>query len=116
MFDKEYWRKREEEVMERQNKEMKNVYKQLKNGEVTLTSKAKAMAGVWDIPKGTLDEDIVDDRILKMISSHGLMSENKILKEKLSDAKWWLKEILNNSENASDFQKYMREEFGEVIK
>jgi len=51
-----------------------------------------------------------------MISKHGLMRENKILKEQLSDAKWWLKEILNNSENASDFQKYMREEFGEVIK
>ena len=64
----------------------------------------------------TLDEDIVDDRILKMISSHGLMRENKILKEKLSDAKWWLVQILNNDENASDFQKYMREEFGEVIK
>ena len=63
----------------------------------------------------TLDEDIVDDRILKMISSHGLMRENKILKEKLSDAKWWLVRILNNDENASDFQKYMREEFGEVI-
>jgi len=46
----------------------------------------------------------------------GAMRENKILKEKLSDAKWWLVRILNNDENASDFQKYMREEFGEVIK
>ena len=62
------------------------------------------------------DNEMVDDRTLDMISKHGLMRENKILKEQLSDAKWWLKEILNNSENASDFQKYMREEFGEVIK
>jgi len=45
-----------------------------------------------------------------------LREENKQLKEELSDAKWWLVRILNNNENASDFQKYMREEFGEVIK
>jgi len=47
---------------------------------------------------------------------NNINEENKILKEKLSDAKWWLVRILNNDENASDFQKYMREEFGEVIK
>jgi len=47
---------------------------------------------------------------------NNINEENKILKEQLSDAKWWLVRILNNDENASDFQKYMREEFGEEIK
>ena len=42
--------------------------------------------------------------------------ENKGLKASLYEAQEWLTLILNNDENASDFQKYMREEFGEVIK
>jgi len=54
MFDKEYWRKREEELIERQNKEMDNVYKEWNNSEVTLkpnsilkgVSKAMAMQNV----------------------------------------------------------------------
>ena len=45
-----------------------------------------------------------------------LQVENKGLKASLYEAQEWLILILNNSENASDFQKYMREEFGEVIK
>ena len=44
-----------------------------------------------------------------------LKVENKVLKASLYEAQEWLTLILNNSENASDFQKYMREEFGEVI-
>ena len=42
--------------------------------------------------------------------------ENKGLKASLYEAQWWLVRILNNDENASDFQKYMREEFSKVIK
>ena len=123
MFDKEYWRKREEEVMERQNKEMKNVYKQLKNGEVTLTSKAKTMAGVWDMPKEiqTMASEMNNvnyKQQLEMLKvDMGFLEvENKGLKASLYEAQEWLVRILNNDENASDFQKYMREEFGEVIK
>ena len=61
------------------------------------------------------------DNIMKKIKDlgaddHMLKEDVKLLNEQLSDAKWWLVQILNNDENASDFQKYMREEFGEVIK
>ena len=99
MFDKEYWRKREEEVMERQNKEMENVYKQLKNGEVTLTSKAKAMAGVWDIPKGTQEmaseiNPTTLNEFYKVINK--LELENKQLKEEL------------NNKNCSDCKNYIK--------
>ena len=61
--------------------------------------------------------EVKNDKIKDLgADNHMLKEDVKLLKEQLSDAKWWLVQILNNDENASDFQKYMREEFGEVIK
>jgi len=65
----------------------------------------------------TYETKILYDKIKDLgADNHMLKEDVKLLNEQLLDAKWWLKEILNNDENASDFQKYMREEFGEVIK
>ena len=65
----------------------------------------------------TYETKILYDKIKDLgADNHMLKEDVKLLNEQLSDAKWWLVRILNNSENASDFQKYMREEFGEVIK
>ena len=64
----------------------------------------------------TYETKILYDKIKDLgADNHMLKEDVKLLNEQLSDAKWWLKEILNNDENASDFQKYMREEFGEQI-
>ena len=65
----------------------------------------------------TYETKILYDKIKDLgADNHMLKEDVKLLNEQLSDAKWWLVQILNNDENASDFQKYMREEFGEVIK